>query len=117
MGRYLLDENVSWRVEGLLRNMGHDVAAIARSPLRGAPDPDVFANAVAEDRTLITRDHHFTNPLRFSPIEMAGIIYITRSDLRGAEEADLVEKFLRLTPDETVRGHLVFLSRTGIHIR
>ena len=113
----VLDENVSLEATRRLETMGYQVISIARSSSRGISDQKVFALAVEKQGLLVTRDTHFTNPIRFPAHETSGIIYITRGNLRGSEEADLLEHFLESHPPETFKGKLVFLSRTGAGIR
>jgi len=45
------------------------------------------------------------------------ILYLTHGNLRGEEEATLVEQFLRAHSPELFRGRLVLLSPTTIRIR
>ena len=56
--RFLADESCDFRVVRALRASGRDVAAIMEeSP--GAPDPEVFARALREQRVLLTEDKDF----------------------------------------------------------
>ncbi|RJS84208.1 hypothetical protein CW713_02970 [Methanophagales archaeon] len=63
--RIVIDENVSYGVVGRLRMKGHDVIPISELPARGISDEDVYALTVREQAVLVTRDYHFTNPIRF----------------------------------------------------
>lgn len=56
---------------------------IARQPSRGMSDEAVFALAADPPSMLVTRDAHFTNPLRFPPSKIGGILYVTHGNLRG----------------------------------
>ena len=117
MLRALLDENVSLEVADRLKAFGYDVTAVAKHQDRGMSDEDVFHLAKDQSALLITRDTHFTNPIRFSPAQVNGILYISHSNLRSKEEADLVESFLKNHPPESFKGKLVFLTRSGATIR
>ena len=59
---FVIDENVSLSLTGALRSLGHDVVAVAGIAERGMSDTEVWALARKSTATLITRDHHFTNP-------------------------------------------------------
>ncbi len=62
--RLLLDEHHDPEVARRLRERGHDVVAVAeREDLRGRPDPDVLAAAVAEQRAVVTENARDFVPL------------------------------------------------------
>ena len=117
MPRVILDENVSLQVAGRLLPLGYDVHAIAQHPGRGMSDEAVFALVTEGPHLLVTRDTHFTNPIRFPPGKTGGILYLVHGNLRGGEEADLVEQFLKAHTAKTFAGRLVFLSPSSIRIR
>lgn len=115
MPRVVLDENVSLQVVARLEALGYEVAAISKHPERGMHDEAVFA--LAKGCILVTRDAHFTNPVRFPSAETGGILFITHGNLRGRDEAELVERFLKEHQLENFTGHLAFLSPAGFRIR
>src|SRR3989338_2043093 len=100
MPRAILDENVSLQVAERLGVLGYGVLAIAQQSTRGLSDETVFAFACEGPCLLVTRDTHFTNPIRFPPEKTGGILYLTHGNLRGQEEAALVEQFLRAHPPQ-----------------
>lgn len=62
--RLLLDEHHDPDVARQLRELGHDVVAVAeREDLRGRSDPDLFAAAIAEQRALVTENARDYVPL------------------------------------------------------
>ena len=63
----LLDENLTLALASRLRNLGYEVVAIAEQASRGRDDEGVFASARQLGAVLVTRDAHFTNPIRFDP--------------------------------------------------
>jgi predicted nuclease of predicted toxin-antitoxin system len=115
--RIVIDENVSYGVAERLRMRGHDVLSISEMPERGMSDEDVYALAVREEAVIITRDYHFTNPVRFPARETKGIIYIRHGNLQSEEEIRMVENFLRAHDLEVFKGKLVTLYRDSIMIR
>lgn len=95
-----------------------DVAVVANMEFtRGIPDDDVFALAAAQHRILISRDRHFTNSVRFPPDRVMGILFISDGNLRGCEEADLVESFFKKHRIEEYKERVIFLSPSSIRIR
>lgn len=95
-----------------------DVAVVANMEFtRGIPDDDVFALASAQQRILISRDRHFTNSVRLPPERVLGILFISDGNLRGSEEADLVESFFKNRRIEEFKERVIFLSPSSIRIR
>ena len=115
--RAILDENVSLQVAERLLGLGYDVHAIVQHPGRGMSDEAVFALVTEGPNLFVTRDTHFTNPIRFPPAKTGGILYIAHGNLRGKEEAELVEQFLNGYPSKVFAGRLVFLSPSHVRIR
>jgi predicted nuclease of predicted toxin-antitoxin system len=115
--RIVIDENVSYEVVERLRMKGHDVLSVSEMPERGMSDEDVCALAVREEAVLVTRDYHFTNPVRFSADKTKGIIYIRHGNLRSEEEIRLVENFLHAHDLEVFKGKLVTLYKDSVMIR
>ncbi|MBI4227967.1 MAG: DUF5615 family PIN-like protein [Candidatus Omnitrophica bacterium] len=115
--RVLLDENVSLRIADRLRAVGYEVVAIVQHPARGMSDEAVFELVTQGPMLLITRDAHFTNPVRFPVDKTAGIIYLTHGNLRSLDEVRLVEQFLTTHPPEVFKGRLVSLSPTAARVR
>jgi predicted nuclease of predicted toxin-antitoxin system len=54
--RLLLDEHLSPVVADGLRRRGIDALAVAASPLAGGTDPEIWAAALRERRTIVTFD-------------------------------------------------------------
>jgi predicted nuclease of predicted toxin-antitoxin system len=113
----LLDENVSLEVRPILESIGYDVQAIALLKRRAMSDPDVFALAIKENALLVTRDRDFTNSIRFPPSQLRGILFLMDGNLSGADEAQLIKRFLTAHSPDTFRGKLVSLSPHTTRIR
>jgi predicted nuclease of predicted toxin-antitoxin system len=71
-----LDENLGRQIARALSEAGHDVATVAGEGLAGSADQVIFRAAVDEDRTLVTLDLDFSNPLRFPTSGTAGVIVV-----------------------------------------
>lgn len=117
MPKIILDENVSLRVANCLETLGYEVLAIVKHPQRGMSDEVVFALVEEGRNLLLTRDAHFTNPIRFPSSKTGGIIYLTHGNLRASAEVELVMQFLKTHRQEIFEGKLVLLSPTGARIR
>ncbi len=98
MERFLADENVALSNVVLLRDVGHDVAAV-REDTAGASDPDVLARAVHEGRILLTSDRDYGELIfRFLHPAPPGVVYFRFSTERSVELAAWV---LRRLAEET----------------
>lgn len=61
--RFLLDENVSYRVTSHLKTAGHDAVHVGEIGLTSTDDVIILARARAEGRVLISGDHDFVQIL------------------------------------------------------
>lgn len=80
MAQLLLDEMFSPAIAAALRDMGHDVIAVAeRSEMRAMTDEEVFAWAASQGRWLLTENVKDFRPLLLralqADISTAGILY------------------------------------------
>jgi predicted nuclease of predicted toxin-antitoxin system len=71
-----LDENFDRRLVPLLAAEGHDVDTVLAEGLSGSDDTAIYAACQASGRALITLDLDFSNPVRFPPAGMEGIIVV-----------------------------------------
>lgn len=102
--KLLLDEQISGKVAGRLRDRGHDVTAVTDDQsLRGLGDPDIFDLAQRQARALVTynradfepilrewaamnREHHglvIVHPTRFPSWEFARLVAAVDGLLTG----------------------------------
>jgi predicted nuclease of predicted toxin-antitoxin system len=115
--KIVLDENVSADVGVILRSRGHQVILISEMATPGIADRDVWNLILGDEAILITRDYHFTNPVKFDVRETAGVIYLRRGNLTAEMEVHLLERFFSTHKPEEFRGRLVSLSLNSTRIR
>jgi predicted nuclease of predicted toxin-antitoxin system len=115
--KVLLDENVSGGLAHALKKLGHAVLAVGPDLPSGSPDEAVFAFLLKQQAVLVTRDYHFTNPVRFDSEKTHGIIYIHNGNLTSDQEIRLVTDFLQKHTPEEYRGKLVTLYLNSVTIR
>ena len=115
--RMVVDGNVSYGLVERPHMRGFDVISISELAERGMLDEDIYTLILREQAILITRDHHFTNPIRFPAGKAKGIIYIRHGNLKSGEEITMVENCLRNHDLEIFQGKLVTLYRDSIRIR
>ncbi|MGB2727179.1 MAG: DUF5615 family PIN-like protein [Halobacteriota archaeon] len=115
--RIVIDENVSYGLVERLQMWGYDVSSISELPERGMSDEDIYTLILDEQAVFVTRDYHFTNPIRFPAEKTEGIIYIRHGNLKSEEEITLVEDFLKSHDLGMLQGKLVTLYRDRTRIR
>ena len=114
--KFVVDENVSFGLVEALRKAREEVLAIVEDN-RGILDTAVFNLAQKDKAILITRDYHFSNPMRFVSNKVKAIIYIQQGNLSSAKEIQLVMNFLKKHALNQFKGKLVTLYRDSTRIR
>ena len=92
--KFKLDENLDPRFAAPLFDEGHDIANVRDQNLGGRSDEVIHAVCAVEERTLITLDLDFSNPIRFRVADTAGTIILRppKATLR------LIEQIFRELP-------------------
>ena len=119
--RLLLDEMYAPAVAAQLRTRGHDVASVhdpAYAELAGAPDSDILAAAVRDERALVTENVRDYRPLESELLAKgahhAGLVYTSNRQFPRGDPATTgrlvlaLDALLRDTPD--LRDRAAFLA-------
>ena len=111
MARLYSDENFPLPIVELLRTLGHDVltAREAGNANLQIPDEEVLAFAIANQRTIVTRNRrHFIRLHQLNP-EHAGIIVCTEDpDFEGAA----MRIHQAITAEKLLPGKLIRVMRS-----
>jgi hypothetical protein len=109
-GRLLLDEMLSPALAAALRDLGHDVAAVAERPdLRAVTDDKVFAAACAEGRWLVTENVKDFRPILLRAVQegsaATGVLFtssrtFTRSRKNPGPLINALHSWLQAGPPE-----------------
>jgi len=112
--RILADENIPVATIQALRSAGHDVWS-ATERARGAADADLAAQAIRDERLVLTFDHDFGELcVRGDQPVLEGVILLRIVPTNAADVTDLVlGLFARV--DVTWTGYLSVVTRE--HIR
>lgn len=105
--RLLLDEQISPAVAHRLRELDHDIRAVAEDPrIRGLRDEFLLERCVEERRVLVTHDRSTVRPLIDSRLREGeptwGVLFLApRFGRRGAAGAliEALDRFLRANPE------------------
>ena len=115
--RVKLDENLPIQLKRLFTESGHDAATVVDEGLGGAPDAEIAAVCIAEERVLVTQDLDFSDIRTYPPGEYAGIVvFRLPSAARDAVlrvGAVLVERLRESSPE----GQLWIVEDSRIRIR
>lgn len=95
-----LDENLPLRLAGVLRNLKHDVHAVAEEGLVGCADNILWQTAQQESRLLITQDLEFSDTRRFIPGTHSGLLLVR---LRSPDRMSLTQRVEDLFRREDVK--------------
>jgi predicted nuclease of predicted toxin-antitoxin system len=71
-----LDENLPFRLVGILSALGHEIDTIPQEGLKGCNDEQVWGAAQRSGRFLITQDLNFSNINLFKPGTHCGLLLI-----------------------------------------
>ena len=70
--RFKIDENLPVEFADELRAIGHDAITVREQRMGGAPDEDLFAVCIDEDRILMTMDIDFADIRVYPRVSVAG---------------------------------------------
>jgi len=105
--KFKLDENFGTSTQEIFQKGDHDVQTVREEELLGAPDHEVFAAALGEDRILVSLDHDFGNVLTYRHEETAGVAIINPPGRLSLDLLPLlVQTLLEALKKNDIRGRL-----------
>lgn len=106
--RFLLDENISYRVAGHLKAAGHEAVHVGEIGLTSTDDAIILSRAQAEDWVLVTGDHDFVQMLFGSGDTSPSLILVREVEtLRSADLAALLSDALASGLAEMLSGGVI----------
>lgn len=116
--KFLLDQNVSPALVGLLADADHLAEHVRDLGMREAPDDVVLAAARDADAVLISSDTDFGELLARSNANEPSVILLRRQEGRRASEiASLIVANLQAVADDLTSGAIVVLDDDRVRIR
>lgn len=111
--RFLVDQNVSYKVAHLLVEAEYDSVHVRAFGLEAATDSLILARAAEEDRVIITGDSDFGSLLAQSAATRPSVIFLRRvQGQRAVQQAGLVLDNLPAILDDLTAGALVVCAPT-----
>jgi predicted nuclease of predicted toxin-antitoxin system len=113
--RLLADECVYKTTTDFLLDLGYDVITVQSIGLSSADDDGVIEQAVALNRTLLTRDTDFSNILLYPPAQYLGIVVLKMKPATTNAVHQVLQRALAQVHD--LKGALVVVDRNKFRIR
>lgn len=107
---FILDENISHKLEKILKNASHSVIRMAT----GASDKTLFLEAQKTKGIILTHDKDF---MALPAAQTGGIILLRIHPPWSSLIAESLLRFLESTPANDWAEKLVLLEKSGFHIR
>jgi predicted nuclease of predicted toxin-antitoxin system len=115
--RFLVDNALSPKLAEGLRQAGHDAVHLREIGRQSAPDSEVLARAIEEDRIVISSDMDFGDLIATRELMRPSVILFRRVERRTNSRLALLLKNLAAIRVDLERGSIVILESSRIRIR
>lgn len=112
---FIVDESTGAAVAEYLRDVGHDVLAVAEA-IPQTPDEDILAKAANEQRILVTNDKDFGKLVYRSGRAHSGIVLFRLRD-ESVENRVRQMRLLLTRYAERLPGNFIVATEVGVRIR
>jgi predicted nuclease of predicted toxin-antitoxin system len=100
-----------------LRNAGHDVVHLREIGRQAAPDSEVLARAIEEERVIISTDMDFGVMLAEKSLFCPSVLLFRRVERKTDARLALILKNLEAIRTDLEQGSIVILESSRIRIR
>jgi predicted nuclease of predicted toxin-antitoxin system len=108
VARLYADEQFPRPIVEFLRNLGHDVLTVQEAGQAGSSDPDVFAFAIADNRSILTKNRRDFVKLHQLQPDHTGLI-ICSEDRNFNRLAERIHQ--AIAAEESLQGKLIRVVR------
>ncbi|MCY3586853.1 MAG: hypothetical protein F4117_01090 [Acidimicrobiales bacterium] len=116
--RFLIDQNRSPHLAGLLRDAGHDAVHAIELGLERAADNELLSLAVEEHRIVVSGDTDFGMLLATMRAAAPSVVlFRTRHLSRAEQQATVMLRHLEEIGDDLERGAVVVVTDDRIRVR
>jgi predicted nuclease of predicted toxin-antitoxin system len=112
-----LDENLPFRLVGILSEFGHEIDTIPQEGLKGCNDEQVWEAAQRSGRFLITQDLNFSNINLFIPGTHYGLLLIRLRDPGRNALLNRIQTIFQIEEVERWQGCFVVVTDHKIRVR
>jgi predicted nuclease of predicted toxin-antitoxin system len=112
-----LDENMPFRLAGILTHLGHQTDTVPQEGLARHDDNDVWEAAQTSGRFLITQDLDFSDVRRFIPGTHHGLLLVRLRDPGREALTQKVQTVFQNEDVESWKGCFVVATERKIRIR
>lgn len=118
MPKFLVDENLSPKLAGFLRDLGYKASASREVSLKGQSDEKIIEFARSNDWIIVTADLGFGEVFYFNTAGKVGFI-ILRSPWQSTESYQKILEFLHIRGvlKEDLKQTLIIASHTTVRRR
>jgi predicted nuclease of predicted toxin-antitoxin system len=115
--RFLADMGVGRSVAQRLRNAGHDALHLRDENLQRMPDPEIFAKAAAEHRTVLTFDLDFADIAAATGSKWPSIIIFRLHNARADHVYERLMAAIFVAEGALTAGAIVVVEEMRVRIR
>ena len=115
--RFKLDENLPLQLKELFTESGHDAVTVLDQGIGGAPDADIAAICLAEERVLVTQDLDFADIRVYPPVQYPGIVVFRLADQARDHLLKVGANLLATLGDSSPKGQIWIVEESRVRIR
>jgi len=110
--KFLIDENIGYRVVNFLRSQDHNVISVLEE-FRGEKDSIILKRARIADRIVVTYDKDFGKLVFKSKIKHKGAILLRTRDESSKTQIKVLKKFLTSHSEKEIKNNFWVLNKAG----
>ena len=115
--RFKIDQNLPAEFVPLLQKAGHDAVTVFDQQMTGAPDPQIVAVCLREDRILITADLDLSDIRQYPPERHPGFIILRLQRQARPQQVAALERLLPLMATTPLTNRLWIVEESRVRIR
>lgn len=115
--KFLLDENISPSLAGLLKNIGYEARHVIEIGYNSTPDFKIAEFAAKTDEIVITHDTDFGTILALTGTDRPSVILIRWQSITTLRLFQFLENYLLEFEEDLSKGCLIVVEDNKVRIR